>query len=428
MNVSVETTSSLGRKLTIVIPAAKVAAKRQEKMKSTANTMKIDGFRKGKVPISFIQKKYGKQVHAEVVSDLINDSLREAFEQEKLSPVEMPLIEEVKDISGEDFQYVAKFEIFPEILLGDFKAIELEKLVADITDADIDQNIARLQNQLATWTVADKKAVNGDQLIIDFVGSIDGIPFKNGAGTEVPLELGSNKFIPGFEEKLQGVSAGDLKTIDVTFPAEYNAVDLAGKLAQFDVKIHSVASKELPLLNEEFAKKIGVEDGDISQIRDKVKTNLIVIAENIVKEGLKSQAMEKLIANNKFDIPVALLEKEKKVLLEKNAPNGSASEFTPAQLDEEAAKRVSLGLLLNKIIAQYNIKPEKARIDAKIRELSAMLGGNMDLIQRIYRESNELLDQLRSSILTDQAIELVIEYATINDKSSTFDNIANRST
>lgn len=428
MNVSVETTSNLGRKLTIAVPSAVVAAKKEEKIKKVASTMKIDGFRKGKVPRHFIQQKYGQQLHNEAISELIGSSLQDALKQENLLPVDVPAVDEIKDIKGQDLQYVAKFEIFPDIELEDFKKIELDKSVADITDEDIDKGIASLQEQFAAWNVVEREAANGDQLIIDFIGSINGVPFKNGDGKNISLELGSQRFIPGFEESLIGVKAGDNKVIDVTFPEEYGAAELAGKPAKFDVTVHSVSSKGLVVVDEIFAKKIGIEDGDVNKIRDKVKSNMEGFLANIVKEELRNQVVEKLIAINKFDIPESLLEKEKNTLLKDDKKNKSMRDLSPEQIEKEAIKRIRLGLLLNKIIDKYNIQPERARIDAKIAELSAMFGGNIDLVKKIYQDSKELLANLKSSVLTEQVMDLVIEYATINNKPSNFYDIANRST
>ena len=428
MSVSVETTSNLGRKLIVAIPNAEINAKKQEKLQKVASTMKIDGFRKGKIPLNFIQQKYGKQIHDEAISELIGASLKDALQQHNLLPVDVPVVEEIKHEPDTELQYVAKFEIFPEIELVDFKHIELEKSVADITDEDIDKGITSLQEQLATWATVERAAINGDQLVIDFVGSVDGVPFKNGDGKNVPLEIGSQRFIPGFEEGLIGAKAGEQCTLAVTFPAEYGAAELAGKPASFSVTVHSVAGKELAPVDAEFAKKIGLEGGEVEKIRDKVKTNMEVFLASIAKEELRNQVVEKLVAANQFDIPVALVEKEKKAMLENQKQNKDKQEVDADQIQADAIKRVRLGLLLNKIIEKYNIQPEEARIRNKIKELTAMFGGNAEAIKKIYSESKELLANLKNSVLTEQAIDLVIEYATIKNKVSTFYDIANRST
>jgi trigger factor len=424
MKVSVETTSNLGRKVTVAIPSADVEAKKKEKIKKVASTMKIDGFRKGKIPTSFLQQKYSKQIHGDAVVELIESSLQNALRQEKLVPVDVPAVEAITDEHGKDLQYTAKFEIFPEIELQDFSSIELSRFIADITAEDIDKGIESLQEQFATWKAVDKTAAEGDKLIIDFVGSIDGVPFKGGDGKNVPIEIGAKKFIPGFEEGLVGAKMGEERDLFVTFPEEYGVAELAGKPAKFATAIHSIESKELATVDEEFAKKIGIQDGDVAKIRDKIKTNMEGYLASIVQEDLRNQVADKLIEINKFDIPNALVEKEKTAILE----NRKDQEVDMVKLEEDAMKKIQLGLILNKVISKHNLQPDEARIKNKIMELSSMFGGNVDLIKRIYKDSDKLLANVKNSVLTDQALDLAIEYATKQDISSTFYDIANRST
>lgn len=427
MKVSVETTSDLGRELTVEIPFNEVATKEQERFKQVATTIKMDGFRKGKVPNSLLKQKYNKQIHAEIISDLISNSLQEALKQEKLLPAEVPEVNSIIDEHGKDLQYIVKFEVYPEIELGDFKDIELSKFVADISAEDIAKGITSLQEQFATWHVTENAAVNGDKLTIDFVGSIDGVPFKNGDGKNVSVEIGANKFIPGFEEGLIGAKALEQREIAVTFPEEYGATELAGKPAVFAVTVHSVETKELAKIDTEFAKKIGIEDGDIEKINDKVKSNMEKYLAKLAKEDLRNQVMEKLAKHYNFTIPMALINKEQELLLQNAKTNNMPLEQDMEKLKEQAIKKVKLGLILNKIIKEHNLRVTEEQIMTKIQELAAAFGANNEVIQQMYRNSEQMLDNVKSSVIVDQAMDLIIEHATIKNISSTFYDIANRS-
>ena len=425
MNVSVEAISTLGRRLKIAVPSTTIAAKKQTKLQHFAANMKINGFRKGKVPANFIQQKYGAQLHNEVIDEVIRSSLEDALKKENLSPADTPTIEKINAEQGQDLEYEVKFEVFPQIELLELTKVELEKPVAEITPEDIDKGISSLQEQFADWLIVDRAAVDGDQLKIDFVGSIDGVEFNNGAGKNVSLEIGSGRFIPGFEENLIGASAGDSKTIDVTFPSNYGAADLAGKAAQFAVTVHSVATKQIAAIDEEFAKKIGIEDGDVGKVRDKIKDNMTIFLANLAQEELRNQAVDKLLELHEFSVPAHFLALEKERIIAADQKNEISR--TPEQLEEEALKQLRLAFILQKVIESNNIKPDQARIRAKLSEISAMLGGNVEQVQRLYNNSKELLANLKNAALMDQAIDHVIEYATIKEKVSNFYDIANRS-
>lgn len=433
MKVSVEATSELGRRLTVEIPSADVAAKANEHLKKVANTIKIDGFRKGKVPESFLKQKYSKQIHGETVMELISSSLQDALKQQQLNPVDTPVLEDIKDEQGKDLTYVAKFEVFPTFELADFKQLELTRLVADLNDEDIDQGIKSLQEQLATWQPAtdDYEAKNGDKLVIDYVGSIDDIPFDGGSAKNAEIEIGAKRFIPGFEETLIGVKTGEQRNLAVTFPENYGAKELAGKPAVFAVTVHSVSSKELAKVDEDFAKNIGIEDGDVSKIRDKITENMHKYLASAVQEDLRNQAIVKLVEINPITIPSALLDKEKESMLQNRKgqdPSFTADQQQLEQIEKEATKKIRLGLILNEIISKHNIKLDEARLVKKFQDLSAMFGGNMDLIKRIYKDTDRLMDNLKSTVLTEQAVDLAVEYATLQDIASTFYDIAKRST
>ncbi|HSX20619.1 MAG TPA: trigger factor, partial [Gammaproteobacteria bacterium] len=311
MSVSVEKTSNLGRRLTIEVPAATVQIEEQNRLKDLAKNLRIEGFRKGKVPATFITKKYGPQIHQEAVTNVLQSSLSNALKEQNMRPANRPSVEDLSDKQGENLKYTVVFEVYPEVVLQDFSNIVLEKEIANITDEDIESGVKKLQDQFATWQdVTDRAAQLGDKLVIDFVGLLDGVPFEHGSANDQPIELGSKSFIPGFEEGLVGVKAGTDTTINVTFPANYGAEHLAGKPVQFNVKVKSIQGKNPAPVDEAFAGRIGIADKDVNQVRVKVRENMVKYVDDLVKARLREQALDKLYAAYPLDIPAALLDDE----------------------------------------------------------------------------------------------------------------------
>ncbi len=267
MSVSVEKTSNLGRRLTIEVPAANIQKEEQNRLKDLSKNLRLEGFRKGKVPANYIQQKFGTQIHQEAVSNVLQQSLNDALKEQNLRPANRPNVEELDAKKDADLKYIVSFEVYPEVELQDFAQIELEKEVAAITDEDVQSGIKKLQDQFATWAdVTDRPAQLGDKLVIDFVGLLNGEPFEHGSANDQPIELGSKAFIPGFEEGLVGVSVGADTTLQVTFPADYGAENLAGKAVEFKVKVKSMQGKQPAPVDEAFAARIGIAEKDVSMV------------------------------------------------------------------------------------------------------------------------------------------------------------------
>lgn len=433
MQVSVEKTSSLGRRLTIEVPAANVQTEEQIRLKDLTKNMRVEGFRQGKVPATFIKQKYGDQIRQEAVTKVLQDTLGAALQEQNMRPANRPNVEDLKDNEGENLTYTVSFEVFPDIKLNDFSAVVLEKEVADITDADIESGVKKLQNQFATWQdVSDRAAISGDKVIIDFVGKLDGVPFERGSAKDQPLELGSNSFIPGFEDGVIGMGLGEEKTLTLTFPENYGASNLAGKEVEFDVKLNKIQSKQLATLDADFAARIGIEDKDVAKVADKVRDNMQKYLEDISKTRLREQALEKLFEVHPFDLPDSLVAQEKHNLIHERlnkAADDHNHDLTPEQDVEftaEAKKRVAIGLLLNEIIVANKIEPEEERILAKIGAMSLMYGGNAEMIRKMYMESKELRQSVQNMVLTDQAADFVVANATIKEKKLSFYEIVDR--
>lgn len=426
MQVSVEKTSNLGRRLTIEVPAAQVQSEESNRLKDLSKNMRVDGFRAGKVPANFIQQRYGEQIRTEAVSKVVESSLSNILKEHNLRPANRPNVEELKANKGENLTYTVAFEVYPEIDL-DFSKVVLEKEVADITEEDIDSGVKKLQDQFATWVeVTDRPAKNGDKITIDFVGLLNGEAFANGSAENFDLELGSKSLIPGFEDGLLGVTAGTDKTLDLTFPADYGATELAGKTVQFNVNVKKVQAKNPAELNAEFAERIGIKDKDVSKIRDKIRENMEKYLADVSQTKLRNQALEKVQDAIKFDLPEALVAEEKHRLIHEKlnkAADDHNHDLTPEQdveLSAEAVKRVAVGLILNEIMVKHNLQPEEARVMAKIKAMTMMYGAQAEFIQKMYYESKELRQNVLNMVLTDQAADLIVANATIKEKKSTF--------
>lgn len=442
MSVSVEKTSNLGRRLTIEVPAAVIASEEKKRIKDFAKNARIEGFRRGKVPTTFIEQKYGAQIHQEAISNVLQESLGNALKEQNMRPANRPNVEDLKAQKGEDLKYIVSFEVYPEINLKDFSALTLEKEVAEITAEDIESGVQKLQDQFATWAdVTDRAAKLGDKLTIDFVGLLDDVPFENGSANDQTIELGSNTFIPGFEEGLVGATIGDT-SINVTFPAEYNAAHLAGKPATFNIKVKKIQAKQSAEVNEDFAARIGIADKDVSKVRDKIRENMVKYLDDAVKAKLREQAIEQLYLENPLEIPTSLLDEEThNIIHEKQGHHNhqhdhgldahNHDDISAEQMAEfraEAKKRISISLLLSEIITKNDIKPEQDRVLAKLSSMALMYGGNSEFIKKMYQDSKELRQSIQNMVLTDQAADLIAANATIKEKQSTFYGIVNPKT
>ena len=371
MQVSVETTSGLGRRMTVQIPADQIDQQVESKLKQLARSVRLDGFRPGKVPMGVVKKRYETQVRQETTGELIASSYEEALQQENLKPAGDPNIEQTRNQAGQELEYVASFEVYPDVEPPQLSDITLKRIVAEVADADVGNMIEKLRKQRVTWTKAGRESIEGDRLEIDFEGTVDGQPFTGNAGQNVPLELGSSAMIPGFEEQLVGASAGDSKTIEVTFPADYASREVAGKTAKFDVTVNAVAEAELPEINDEFARAFGVADGGMDKLREEIRNNMERELAASIKSKLKQQVFDVLLEKANIDIPAPLLESEIDALI-KREEGGTTAGSDRSQFEEEARRRVSLGLLIAEIIQrdQLQVDPERVHRSSSVRARS----------------------------------------------------------
>lgn len=421
MQVSIETTTGLGRRMTVQIPAEKIEQQVQSKLQQLTRTVKLDGFRPGKVPLSVVKKRFGDQVRQETAGELIASSYEEALQQENLKPASRPRIEQTSNQPGHELKYVATFEIFPEIEPPEVSDISIERLNAEITDTDVDNMLEKLRRQRATWNPVERAAQIGDRVEIDFEGSIDGKPFTGNTASQVPLELGSKAMIPGFEEQLIGAEAGESRTIEVTFPEDYKSDEVAGKTASFDVKVRSVTEPELPEIDDDFARVFGVGEGGLEALRGEIRRNMERELDATVKSRVKQQVFDALIEKASIEVPMSLIDSEIDELVKKNA-SGADAGGDRSRYEGEARRRVTLGLLIAEIIQRNQLQVDPQRVRQTIEELAQSYEKPEEVVQWYY-SNQDMLAGVQTLIMEETVVEWVSGQAKISEKSVGFSDI-----
>ena len=432
MQVSVETTQGLERRLTITVPAESVDNAVKSRLQQLAKTQRINGFRPGKVPVSVIKKRYGQAVRQEVAGDVMQQNFYQAIVQEKINPAGMPSFELTKDQDGEDLEFVAKFEVYPEVEVKGVDDIEIEKTVVEIADEDLDNMLETLQKQHGEWKEVKRKARKDDRMVIDFVGTIDGEEFDGGKAEDFTLELGKDRMIPGFEKPLVGAKKGEEVIVDVTFPEDYHAEALKGKEAQFTVNVKKVEGLTLPKVDEEFAKLFGIEDGDVEALKAEVRKNMERELGQTLKTQLKEEVIAKLLEKNELDLPAALVEQEVNALREQakqrfsQQGGGQNLPDLPADLfKDNAQRRVSIGLLLGEIIKQNDLKADQEKVDSLIETMASAYEDPQEVVD-YYKNNQELMQQMQNVALEEQAIEWVVGQAKVTEVNKPFDEVMNK--
>lgn len=433
MQVSVETTSALERKLTITLPAATVDSAVEARLKDTARKVKIDGFRPGKVPMNVVKSRYGASVRQEVLSELMRENFIQAVTQEKLNPAGGPVIDTAKEaVEGQDFEFTATFEVYPEIELKSLEGQTVERPTAEVTDADLEDLITDLRKQRATWEAASKEAATGDQVNLNFEGFIDGEAFEGGKGENYDLVLGSNSFIPGFEDQLVGLKADAEKDVVVNFPEDYQAANLAGKEATFKCKINAVKTQKLPELDEEFFKNFAVSEGGEEAFRAEVRKNMEAQLKQSIRGATKQAAFAALVEANPVEVPKALIEGEIDNLRRQAAqqynlgPDFDFSQIPAEMFQDQAANNVTLGLLVGEVIKANEIKADAALVDDLLNEMAQSYQDPQKVID-YYKGNPEMLRQVEGAALEQQVVEKLLAQAQVTDVTKTFKELANPS-
>lgn len=430
MQATVETLEGLERRLTITVPAANIEDAVTAELRNIAKNRRFDGFRKGKVPLKMVAQMYGKAVRNDVMGEVMQRHYIEAIVKEKINPAGAPTFAPVETAEGQDLVFTATLEVFPEIELKGLENVTVEKPVVEVQDADVDNMIETLRKQQATWTEVEAAAEEGMRATIDFTGSIDGEEFEGGKAENFPLELGQGRMIPGFEDGITGKTAGMEFEIDVTFPEDYHAENLKGKAAKFLIKVNKVESRELPELTDEFVSKFGVAEGGIDALKAEVRKNMERELKQAVKARIKEQAIDGLAKENDITVPAALIEQEIGVLRQQAAQrfggNTEAADQLPRELfEEQAKKRVVVGLLLGEVIKSEELKADDEKVKALISEMATAYEDPTEVIA--YYESNEeMMNNMRNVALEEQAVDAIIAKAQVTEKEESFDAIMNQ--
>lgn len=429
MRVSIETTSGLERRLTIGVPAERVDGAVEKRLKEAAKNVRLPGFRPGKVPMKVMQQRFGMGVRQEVIGEVINQSFQEAVVTEQLRPAGQPKIEPKTLDVGKDVEYTAVFEVFPTLEVNDVTDLTVTRPVADVTDADVDEIIEIFRKQRGELVAVERPAETGDTVVIDFVGTRDGEAFDGGTGEDHSLELGSGKMIPGFEDGIVGMSAGDEKSIDVTFPDDYGSEELQGAAASFAITCKEVKHLELAPLDDELFASYGVAEGGEDVFRSEVRKNMERELRNAVQTHIKNQVMDAIIAAHAdVEIPTSLVAQEINGMRgqmfqqfggQPNPEMDLASILPDEMFKDQAERRVKLGLLLGEMIGKYELTADPAKIREAIEDIASTYQEPEEVINWYYSE-NEQLAQVESRVLEDQVVDRILEAATIEDQESTY--------
>jgi len=433
MQVSVENTGTLGRKVRVEVPEDRISSEVSDRLQKMTKTTKVQGFRPGKVPLKIVQGRYGLQVRKEVIGEIVQSSLYEAITQEDLKPAGQPQIDELTDESGEDLAYTATFEVYPEVELKDVSDLEFEKPTCDVSDDDITNMIDMLRKQRRELKITERAAQNGDVLNIDFEGFVDGEAFEGGKAENYELELGSNSFIAGFEDGLVGTSEGDDVVVNVKFPEEYGNEALKGKDAEFKVKVNLVNETVLPVLDEAFMLEFNVKDGKEETLRVEIKRNMEREVDLTLKRQVKDTVLDALHEANEIELPQALVENEAqraKLDFENNLKRqghnaGAIGSLDASVFAEQAKKRVSLQLILGEIIKQNELKADPAKVKEMIEQVASGYEDPTAVLNWYYSDQKNLAE-VESLSLEDDVVDWVLGHAKVTDKACAFDEIMNK--
>lgn len=434
MQVSVEKSEGLERRVKVELPADMFEQAVERHLKKLGGRARVPGFRPGKVPMKILRQQYGMQAKQEAFDEAVQSTVYEAIQKENLRPAGAPMIEVSPLEEGKGPSYTAVFEVMPEISLADLAGVNIEKQVAEVTDKDIDKVIDRLRAQRTSFVEVDRAAKQADQVIIDFVGKRDGVPFAGGEGKNVPLVLGAGRFIKDFETSLDGVKAGEEKTIDATFPADYANKELAGQTVQFDIKVQKVSEPSLPEVNEEFVKSFGVSEGTEQALRDQVRKNMEREAKVAMRQAVKHQVMDALLAAHQVDLPKAMVDNEirhlaaqmREELKRQGVPVPDKAPQHDELYREQAQRRVALGLIMSELVAKEGIASTPEKVRAFVEEIAEPYEQPAEMVNWYYEDRNRLAD-IEAVALEQAIVDWVLDKVKVAEKHVEFEELVNQS-
>lgn len=408
MQVSVEKISKIERRMTVIIPANQVEEAFDRQIKRVAEKANIQGFRPGKAPLNVIKQRFGNEARSEALGEVIQQSLYKALAEQNLKPVSMPRIEpKTTGLNQQPLEYIASFEVLPDIDHVNFKLDSLEKLEVEVSDQDVDRVVEQLRKQYAKWEVVDRAAKEKDRVVVSYHAIFDGKEEKDSKVQDYPLELGAKTMIPGFEEGLIGMKAGEQKTLKLSFPADFNDTERAGKPVEFVIELKKVFEADIPELKEELVKKLGVASGQLDELKKQIRQSLEQERDRLVKEKVKEQVFKQLLEQNPIDVPASMVEREAKQIHDEiythqhDHHNHSTNEMTA--FNEMAKKRVALGLLVSEYAKKHELKADDASVQARIREIAAAYEQPQEVIA--WLSSNERRQGIEAQVLEEQVLD-----------------------
>ena len=429
MSSNVETLGSLERRVSMSVPTAEIEKQVDERLKKMARNVRMPGFRPGKVPLKLIAKTYGPQVRSEVLGDAVQKSFSDAVKEAKLKVAGYPRIEK-KDISNEkSFEFSATFEIYPEVKVGDVSSATIERPQVTVDDASVEKTIEILRKQRTQFVAAERTARDGDRLTIDFDGAIDGQPFAGGKAENFAFLLGEGRMLPEFETAARGMGAGEQKTFDLKFPDDYHGKEVAGKQASFTLKVAKVEEPKLPEMDAEFAKTLGVADGDVAKMKSEIRGNVEREVAKRVEARIKAQTLQALLDATPVDLPKSLIEQESQQLVERASADLQARgvkpeqvPFTPATFEETAKRRVALGLVIGELARSENLQPKPAEVRALVEQEAASYESPAEVVKWFYMQPQRL-QEMEGVALEANVVKWVLSKAKVVDKAIPFDEL-----
>jgi trigger factor len=433
MQVSIETTSGLERRLTVGVPADRVDSEVNQRLQEAAKTIRLDGFRPGKVPMRVVRQRFGADVRQEVLGEIMSQSFYEAVNQENLKPAGQPSIEPKTLEEGKDIEFVATFEVFPDIELVELADLKIERPQAEIDEEDLETMIQGFRKQQGSYEDVERDVQADDKVNIDYAGTRDGEAFDGGNAEASDLTIGSNSMIPGFEGGIVGMKIGDEKVLSLTFPEDYHSEELKGASVEFKIKVNSIKEQVLAEMDDEFFAKFGVSEGGEDNFREEITKNMQRELKNAIKATVKQQVMDGVVAaHDGLDVPAALIDQEISAMRRQMfqqfggagaAPDLDLDSLLPADMfQEEASKRVKLGLILNAYISKQSLKADADTVRQTIEEMAATYQDPEEVINHYYSNKDQL-SSIESMVLEDQIVEKMLESADITENVCNYQQV-----
>ncbi|MCU0869969.1 MAG: trigger factor [Burkholderiales bacterium] len=430
MQSSLETLSTLERRLKVAVPMDSIKTAVDTRLKQLQRSVKMAGFRPGKVPFGVVSRMHGPQVRQEVLGETVERSFGEAVREKSLRVAGLPTIEtNTRDLDAAEFEFTATFEVFPDVELGDIAAIAIERPQVNVGDAEVDRTIDVLRKQRTRYDPVEREARDGDAVVISYVGTIDGVPFDGGKAEGQSVLLGQGSLLPDFEAALRGMKAAESRGFDLTFPADYHGTEVAGKVAHFDVTVLLVQEAVVPALDADFAKSLGIEDGDLDKMRADVRQNLEREVRRRTQARVKDQVLKGLLETSKLEVPKALIDQEIERLgagmaenLRQRGMGDQAANMPRDAFEPEARRRVTIGLVLADVVRKHDIQATPEQVKAMIDDY-AQSYEKPDEVVRWYYQSGERLREVESVVIENNVVEWVLGRAAVKDAPMPFDDL-----